>query len=148
VHADPEGSRLPAKRFSHAGLPPDGRAEARGTKAAQRRAGRFGRRGRPLRARTGQSRSLSAFLPWAQRDTALKLPILSLSFTDDEFLKRRNIESPHGFHSGATAEMQRIAPTDVDLPRIGHFGSFRNRCEASLWPRVADWIDRHVELQH
>ena len=51
------------------------------------------------------------------RYAALKLPILSLSFTDDEFLRRRNIE-------------------------------FRSRCEASLWPRVADWIDRHVEMQH
>ena len=82
------------------------------------------------------------------RYAALKLPILSLSFTDDEFLSRRNIESLHAFYSGAAVEMQRLAPKDVDVPQIGHFGFFRKRCEASLWPRVADWIDRRVGLHY
>lgn len=82
------------------------------------------------------------------RYSALKLPILSLSFTDDEFLSRRNIESLHSFFAGASVEMQRLSPRDVQVPRIGHFGFFRKRHEASLWPRVADWLDRHAGLHH
>jgi predicted alpha/beta hydrolase len=80
------------------------------------------------------------------RYAALKLPVLSLSFTDDEFLSRRNIDSLHACYAGATVEMQRLSPQDVGVPRIGHFGFFRKRCESSLWPRVAEWLDRHTGL--
>ncbi|MGZ9032137.1 MAG: alpha/beta hydrolase, partial [Burkholderiaceae bacterium] len=79
---------------------------------------------------------------------ASKLPILSLSFTDDEFLSRRNIESLHSFYAGANVEMQRLSPQDVGVPGIGHFGFFRKRYESSLWPRVADFLDRHAGLHH
>jgi predicted alpha/beta hydrolase len=79
---------------------------------------------------------------------ALNLPILSLSFTDDEFLSQRNIESLHRFYSGATVDMQRIAPKDIGAPRIGHFGFFRRRYEESLWPRAGQWLDRHSGLRH
>lgn len=79
---------------------------------------------------------------------ALNLPVLSLSFTDDEFLTQRNIESLHRFYSGATIEMQRIAPGDIGMPRIGHFGFFRKRCEATLWPRAGEWLDRRVRSHH
>jgi len=30
----------------------------------------------------------------------LKLPLISLSFTDDEYLSERNIQSLHGFYAG------------------------------------------------
>lgn len=78
------------------------------------------------------------------RYAALKLPILSLSFTDDEFLSRRNIESLHACYAGAQVEMQRLAPRDVGVPAIGHFGFFRKRYESTLWPRVAEWLDRQA----
>ncbi|MGZ8254664.1 MAG: alpha/beta hydrolase family protein, partial [Burkholderiaceae bacterium] len=82
------------------------------------------------------------------RYAASKLPILSLSFTDDEFLSRRNIESLHSFYAGANVEMQRLSPQDVGVPGIGHFGFFRKCYESSLWPRVADFLDRHAGLHH
>lgn len=79
---------------------------------------------------------------------SLRLPLLSLSFTDDEFLSQRNIESLHAFYAGAAKEMQRIAPKDIGMPHIGHFGFFRKRYEESLWPRAGDWLDRHAGLHH
>jgi predicted alpha/beta hydrolase len=82
------------------------------------------------------------------RYAALKLPILSLSFTDDEFLSRRNIEALHASYAGAEVEMLRLSPQDVGVAGIGHFGFFRRRHESSLWPRVADWLDRHAGLHH
>jgi predicted alpha/beta hydrolase len=75
-----------------------------------------------------------------QQYAALKLPMLSLSFTDDEFMSRRNTESLHGFYAGAQPQMQRIAPREVGERRIGHFGFFRARFEAKLWPRVSHWL--------
>lgn len=71
---------------------------------------------------------------------ALKLPMLSLAFTDDEFMSRRNTESLHGFYAGAKPELRRIAPAQIGERRIGHFGFFRSRFQASLWPQVAQWL--------
>lgn len=77
----------------------------------------------------------------ARRDyAAVSAPILSLSFTDDEYMSARNIESIHGFYAGAPREMRRLAPRDVGEKRIGHFGFFRRRYAEKLWPYAADWL--------
>jgi predicted alpha/beta hydrolase len=78
------------------------------------------------------------------RYAALRLPILSLSFADDEFMSRKNIESLHAFYAAAAREMQRIAPDDVGAAAIGHFGFFRRRFEPTLWPRAGDWLERQA----
>ena len=83
-----------------------------------------------------------------ERYAALKLPLLSLSFTDDEYLSEKNIQSLHGFYAGAARDMRRISPADIGVAGIGHFGFFRRRFEASLWPRAGDWLDRQAGLHH
>jgi len=60
-------------------------------------------------------------------------PIVSFSFTDDEFMSARNTESLHAFYSGAPRSMKRFAPSDLGLRRIGHFGFFRSEVAESLW---------------
>ena len=67
------------------------------------------------------------------RYAAVRTPITSLSFTDDEFMSARNTESIHAFYAGAPRRMKRLAPADVGVPRIGHFGFFRPNFEAALW---------------
>ena len=64
---------------------------------------------------------------------AVRLPIVSLSFSDDEMMSARNTESIHGFYTGAPRKMKRIAPGDIGASRIGHFGFFRSAFESSLW---------------
>ena len=64
---------------------------------------------------------------------AVRAPIVSISFADDEMMSARNTESIHGFYSGAVRTMKRIAPRDVGVKRIGHFGFFRAAFEYSLW---------------
>ncbi|MDN3922302.1 alpha/beta hydrolase family protein [Roseateles violae] len=71
---------------------------------------------------------------------ALATPMLSLAFTDDEFMSRRNTESLHGFYAGARPELRRIAPADIGARRIGHFGFFRKNFEPTLWPQVPAWL--------
>jgi len=70
----------------------------------------------------------------------LRTPILSLSFTDDEFMSRVNTESMHGFYVAAPREMRRIAPRDIGVRRIGHFGFFRRRYAERLWPQAGAWL--------
>jgi predicted alpha/beta hydrolase len=71
---------------------------------------------------------------------AVTTPICSLSFTDDEYMSARNIESIHGFYAAAPREMKRLAPRDVGERRIGHFGFFRRRFARTLWPYAGEWL--------
>ncbi len=71
---------------------------------------------------------------------AVQAPILSLSFTDDAYMSKRNIESLHGFYRAAPREMARIDPRTVGARSIGHFGFFRRRFEETLWPRAGAWL--------
>jgi predicted alpha/beta hydrolase len=64
---------------------------------------------------------------------SVKTPIVSLSFTDDEYMSALNTESIHGFFVNAPLKMKRIAPKDIGVGRIGHFGFFRPAFEDSLW---------------
>lgn len=75
-----------------------------------------------------------------RRYAEVTTPILSLSFTDDEFMSRANIESLHGFYSGAPREMKRISPRQIGARAIGHFGFFRRRFADALWPQAGAWL--------
>ena len=60
-------------------------------------------------------------------------PLVSFSFTDDEFMSARNTESLHAFYAGAPRTMKRFAPADLGERRVGHFGFFRPEVAESLW---------------
>jgi predicted alpha/beta hydrolase len=64
---------------------------------------------------------------------ALRTPITSFSFSDDEFMSARNIDSLHGFYASAPRTTKRFSPADIGVKRIGHFGFFNARFEQSLW---------------
>jgi predicted alpha/beta hydrolase len=78
------------------------------------------------------------------RYAEVRQPILSLSFTDDEYMSARNTESLHGFYSAAPRELRRIAPSEIGVERIGHFGFFRRKLGEVLWPQAGHWLDAHV----
>ncbi|GGF14231.1 alpha/beta hydrolase [Aliidongia dinghuensis] len=72
--------------------------------------------------------------PGARRAyAALALPIVSLSFSDDEFMSARNTEALHACYAGAARRMKRLSPAEVGMKRIGHFGFFRRDCQDPLW---------------
>jgi predicted alpha/beta hydrolase len=64
---------------------------------------------------------------------AVTSPITSLAFADDEFMSAKNTESLHGFYANAARTMKRIAPKDIGVNKIGHFGFFNMRFEETLW---------------
>lgn len=73
--------------------------------------------------------------PVRRQFAAVKTPIVSLSFTDDEFMSAKNTESLHGFYTNAQRKMKRIAPKDIGARGIGHFGFFRHRFADTLWAK-------------
>jgi predicted alpha/beta hydrolase len=71
---------------------------------------------------------------------SVRMPILALSFTDDELMTASSIPSLHGLYSNAPVEHRRLSPRDFGLRRIGHFGFFRAQYEDTMWPLVPQWI--------
>jgi predicted alpha/beta hydrolase len=69
------------------------------------------------------------------RYAAVGVPVTSLSFTDDEYMSARNVEALHAQYTGASRRMVRVAPAEVGVRRIGHFGFFHPRHEP-LWDRL------------
>lgn len=82
--------------------------------------------------------------PMRDRYRKVSLPLLSLSFTDDEYMSERNVAVLHGFYENAHRDMRRIAPRDFGLRRIGHFGFFRPRTGERLWPSMLAWIEESI----
>ncbi|MGH8250936.1 MAG: alpha/beta hydrolase family protein [Steroidobacteraceae bacterium] len=69
------------------------------------------------------------------------LPLLGISFTDDEYMSERNIAVLHGFYANAPRELRRLTPAEVGATRIGHFGFFRADVGRQLWPMALAWAD-------
>lgn len=74
----------------------------------------------------------------------VRLPLLSISMTDDEYMSERNVAVLHGFYENARRDMRRIAPAEFGLRRIGHFGFFREDFGGRLWPAMLDWLESAV----
>ncbi len=72
----------------------------------------------------------------------LDLPLLSISFTDDEYMSERNVAVLHAFYESAERDMRHYSPADFGLARIGHFGFFREATGPKLWPLALNWMNR------
>lgn len=71
-------------------------------------------------------------------------PLLGISFTDDEYMSERNIAVLHGLYASAPRFMRRIAPADLGVARIGHFGFFRPEAGELLWPMALAWFEAKI----
>lgn len=69
-----------------------------------------------------------------------RFPVLALSINDDELMTLEGTHSLVSLYENAPSVVQRIAPADLAVPGIGHFGPFRSEQETKLWPRMAEWL--------
>ena len=68
-------------------------------------------------------------------------PILALSFSDDtKFAPRRAVDGLLEFYERARREHQHLTPLQVAMPRVGHFGYFREAGRARAWRVAVDWL--------
>ena len=63
-------------------------------------------------------------------------PVLALSVVDDELMTWRGTQNLINLYANAPRTFERIAPADLQVKRIGHFGFFREQFSQTLWPRV------------
>ena len=69
-----------------------------------------------------------------------RFPVLALSITDDELMTLQGTHSLVSLYENAPREVRSLAPADLAVRRIGHFGAFRAEQETRLWPRMASWL--------
>jgi predicted alpha/beta hydrolase len=72
----------------------------------------------------------------------LRMPLLSLSFADDEMMSRQSIASMHDCYRHAPQERRHIGAQDTGERHIGHFGFFRPQFRATLWQQTLDWLQQ------
>jgi len=75
--------------------------------------------------------------PVRERFASVRFPLVALSITDDELMTERGTRVLVDCYPNAPRRIERIAPADVQAPRIGHFGFFRHQFQSSLWTRTA-----------
>jgi predicted alpha/beta hydrolase len=72
----------------------------------------------------------------AAKFAAARFPVVALSITDDELMTERGTRVLVDLYANAPRRVERIAPADAQVPRIGHFGFFRKHFEGTLWQRT------------
>ncbi|HCN91152.1 MAG TPA: alpha/beta hydrolase [Oxalobacteraceae bacterium] len=74
----------------------------------------------------------------------IRVPLLSMSFTDDELMSKRSIDSLHDFYANAEHERRYITPREIGVKHIGHFGFFRPQFRTTLWQQVLTWLEQRM----
>ena len=69
-------------------------------------------------------------------------PLRAYAIRDDRFAPPRAVEALLELYPSARSEIRRVAPIDVGVKKIGHFGFFRERFRETLWREAAEWIER------
>ncbi len=83
----------------------------------------------------------------ATRHHQMAIPILALSFTDDEMMGLANIQGLLNYYSAAAIEHRHIAPQQIAAKRIGHMGFFRREFQHKLWSQTLEWLHSQTRQQ-
>lgn len=71
---------------------------------------------------------------------AARFPLVALSITDDELMTERGTRVLVDCYANAPRRVVRIAPEEVQVRRIGHFGFFRDQFQSTLWQRTVSLL--------
>lgn len=74
---------------------------------------------------------------------AFTAPILAYSFADDTYAPKRTVEGLLSFYSQSTVSHRHVAPHEVGVSAIGHFGFFREALKSTLWVETLAWLQQH-----
>jgi predicted alpha/beta hydrolase len=75
-----------------------------------------------------------------RRYSNARFPIHAISVTDDEMMTLHGTHNLVDLYENAPRAVQRLAPSELGVRRLGHFGAFRSEHEAQLWPRISAWL--------
>lgn len=64
-----------------------------------------------------------------------------MSFTDDPLAPFAAVEALCSYYPNAAVERRHLAPADLGVDAVGHFGFFRKSMPRQRWDEIADWLD-------
>jgi predicted alpha/beta hydrolase len=78
--------------------------------------------------------------PWRDGFERVRIPVRSYSFSDDELISRQAVDDLHSCYTHAQLEQRHLAPVELQLERIGHFGFFTRPGRDRLWEEARGWL--------
>ena len=72
----------------------------------------------------------------------VRAPLRAYAISDDAFAPLPAVEALGRLYPNSRWETRRVAPRELGVDSIGHFGFFRERFRDSLWREAADWLER------
>jgi predicted alpha/beta hydrolase len=76
------------------------------------------------------------------RDVAF--PLRWMSFTDDPIAPLQAVEALRPYYPNAAIDRQHLAPADLGVEAVGHFGFFRKSMPRAPWDEIARWLERET----
>ena len=78
--------------------------------------------------------------PLRPHNDKVTCPVRWLSFSDDPIAPYGAVEALRSYYSKAAVERLHLAPADLDVEAVGHFGFFRKSMPRRPWDEIADWL--------
>lgn len=76
-----------------------------------------------------------------------QIPILGISFTDDEFARENQFDEFYKHLESASLTKVHVDPSSVGFKSIRHLGFFRSKHKEPLWHWVGDWLFHNKKPQ-
>jgi predicted alpha/beta hydrolase len=67
-------------------------------------------------------------------------PICAYAISDDFYAPKSGVETLLSFYRQARRELRVVRPEQLGVPRIGHFGVFRDTFRPTLWREWTEWL--------
>jgi predicted alpha/beta hydrolase len=68
-------------------------------------------------------------------------PLRAYAFSDDPFAPVHAVRKLLELYPNAPGEVRAMTPHDLAVPRIGHFGFFREQFRDTLWREAYEWFN-------
>ena len=72
----------------------------------------------------------------------VRSPLRAYAISDDPFAPLGAVRALGALYPNSRWETRTVAPRELGVKSIGHFGFFRERFRDSLWRETADWLER------
>jgi predicted alpha/beta hydrolase len=85
--------------------------------------------------------------PLRPHNDAVRFAIRWLSFVDDPIAPFGAVEALRSYYPDASVERLHLAPADLGVDAIGHFGFFRKSMPRGPWDEAASWLGARLRLR-
>ena len=79
--------------------------------------------------------------PLRPHNADVAMPLRWMSFTDDPIAPFSAVEALRSYYPNAAVERLHLAPSDLGVEAVGHFGFFRKSMPRQPWDEIADWLE-------